>query len=454
MDEQKAPIKVMSKSKTKMAIAVGFLGLAALAAGFAGLRFKGNPDLAFKSSGESVVQTADGTFNRFSYTVKNFGSGTSATPFQLNIKLGDGTSVNSVKQIMWLETNYATPNEPVGNYQVMNSDDGSFSLPLNDTVIYPGGENRVFYWFVLPSTYTASDLKVQYTVDYLNSVRESNENNNFMSQTFDVAGLGLSFEGSSPEQHWCLNLDEDCLLTTTSGKDPVTGENNCDTMTYLFPSEANCQEAGMNYDWEGIETPNGNLVYQLVSDSGNGQQCSSKSDCGVGGGCGPCVSGQQECTFSTGACLESGSCEVSTEVRTCTAEPIATTTQEYWCLNFKEQCLLSSPAGISPIDGSANCQGKEGGRIYYSEESCQQAGATFDWVPVQGPKGPSYDLVTSTTAIFCSSNNDCGVGGGCSECVNGNQNCSSSNGKCLSTGVCEVSHFSQACTNFIFNNRR
>ncbi|EKE07386.1 MAG: hypothetical protein ACD_18C00101G0002 [uncultured bacterium] len=187
----------------------------------------------------------------------------------------------------------------------------------------------------------------------------------------------------------------------------------------------------------------------MVTNTSNGLSCQSNNDCGVGGGCGPCVNGQQECSFSTGACLESGSCEVGTTLQACQSAPL-----EYWCLNFKEQCLLSSPSGISPINGSANCQGKEGGRIYFSEVSCQEASAKYDWIPVQGPKGPSYDLVTSTTAIVCQTNDDCGVGGGCSECVNGGQSCSASTGKCLSTGICEVNNTTQSCTNVIFNNRR
>src|SRR3989339_574771 len=428
MDEQQVQTKTLSKSKTKMAVAVGFLGLAALAAGFAGLKIKGQkPDLAFNGAGTNVVQTVDGEFNRFSYTMKNFGSGTNATPFQLNIKLGDGTSANSVKKVRFWKFIYSTLNEPVGNYQVMNSDDGSFTLPLNNIVLAPGAENRVFYWFVLPSTYTASDLKVQYTVDYSNYVAESNENNNYMSQLFNIANSGLAFEESS-NGYWCLNLKEQCYSSSP-------GDTSCDGM--IFSSEQSCLDAGATYDWSPKEGTKG-TYYELVTSTSNGLSCINNLDCGVGGGCGPCANGQQECSFSTGSCLTSGTCQVNTTVQACESE--------YWCLNYKEQCLLSSPAGISPIDGSANCQGKEGGNIYSSEESCQQAGATFDWVLTQSSNGNQYQLVTSTTAIFCSSNDDCGVGGGCSECVNGKQDCSSSSGQCLSTGVCEVTNFSQACT--------
>jgi len=269
MDDETTQVQVKSASKTKMAIAVGFLGLAALAAGFAGLRGSVlRPDLIHFMS----TTAADGGLNKFSVTLKNVGGSDVRSPFILNIKLGDG--VNVVRKIKVLS------DQTKEGYENLESDNGSFDILVTNYRLGRNQKTTITYWFVIPSDYNSDFLPLTYTLDTTNVVPESNELNNMYKGKFNIAQAGFI---------------KDTAYFYGYGYNPVTGEPNQPSYGYGYnpvTGEINCQ---------------------------------SSNDCGVGGGVGYCVNGQQTSTFSTGKCLSTGVCEVITTTNTCTDSNVSST---------------------------------------------------------------------------------------------------------------------------------
>ncbi|MDD2656836.1 MAG: hypothetical protein PHQ18_04715 [Patescibacteria group bacterium] len=246
MDEQQVQIKTLSKSKTKMAVAVGFLGLAALAAGFVGLKsnstsFKvAKADLIFLSSNTSV----EGDLNKFSVTLKNVGGATAVSPFILNVKLGD--RLNSVIK------NITVVNSLNGSDKILRSDSGSFNIPIVNNLL-PGKSITITYLFAITSNYSNDKFPVVYTWDTTNVVSESNESNMY----YELLSIIKNNLVKTPYQYWCLNFEKQCMPSN-----PIVNisDPNCAGNVYYGDKES-CQQAGQNRDY----FPTSTGFFQLVT---------------------------------------------------------------------------------------------------------------------------------------------------------------------------------------------
>ena len=188
MDEQQTQVQTVSASKTKMAIAVGFLGLAAFAAGFAGLRTSVSlPDLVFVKAGT----TTEEGMNKFSITLQNSGKTNVSSPFILNIKLGD--QKNIVKKLKVL--NSVSGNNK-GSYENLESETGSFDILVKNYNLGRGQSTTITYWFVIPGEYEADYLPFTYVWDTTNVVSEVNEANNTYKGKLDIVKMGLVKESN------------------------------------------------------------------------------------------------------------------------------------------------------------------------------------------------------------------------------------------------------------------
>jgi len=211
MDEENIQTKTVAVSKTKMAVAIGLLGLSALAAGFSGLRYgRFKPDLTFahsSSNGNDLTQ-----LNQFSITFQNAGNASITSPFVLNIKLGYGTA-DVVKSIKVLNP---VSDRIRGSYEILESDTGSFDVLVRNYNLDRGQTDTITFWFVIPSDYNSDKLPVEYTVDPTNTVSEADETNNRYKQKFDIAQSGLIQEAPPEFVRVVTALEDDGSSITTN----------------------------------------------------------------------------------------------------------------------------------------------------------------------------------------------------------------------------------------------
>ncbi|PIR78354.1 MAG: hypothetical protein COU28_02010 [Candidatus Magasanikbacteria bacterium CG10_big_fil_rev_8_21_14_0_10_36_16] len=279
-----------------MAIAVGFLGLAALAAGFAGLKANSlgitvaKPDLSFVSS----VKKIDGKLNKFILTLKNSGRSSITEPFVLNIQLGNRLDV-PVKNIKVDNRTFANVEE---GYTNLKSEDGSFDIAIKNYKLRPGQTVAITYWFAVPYEYVNDKFGILYTWDTTNDISELDETNNTNNQV-----LNTNMLVREPRKYWCLNFDKQCVTSDpiNNGQDP-----NCGARVY-YSTESSCQEAGAGKDYAYVDNEeilgSGSGYYTLVTST---EPVSSASSWGKNG-----VRGD-----SDSAGLEFGriSCELECEV--------------------------------------------------------------------------------------------------------------------------------------------
>ncbi|PJC53099.1 MAG: hypothetical protein CO029_04620 [Candidatus Magasanikbacteria bacterium CG_4_9_14_0_2_um_filter_41_10] len=330
MDEEQIQVQTVTVSKTKMAVAIGLLGISALAAGFAGVRF-GNfkPDLIVAHVSENGNDQTQ--LNEFSITLVNKGRGTVTSPFVLNVTLGDGTNI--VKNI---KVSNPLSAKTKSSYQVLESDTGSFDILVKNYRLAPGQTDTITFWFVLPSDYNSDMLPITYTWDTTNVVSEISELN-LLQQTFDIPQLGFIKE-SAPITNWCLNLKENCSLSS------LGDTTSCDGM--IYPSEEKCQEVAAMYDWAPNPSPKG-FQYTLVT-STIAIACQSDSDCNPRSGSSECFNGQETSSFTSGTCLPVGFCEVVHTSGTCEDPNVATSTTAF------VTSTASAATSTSPVANATN----------------------------------------------------------------------------------------------------
>ena len=202
MGEESTQVQTVVQSKTKMAIAVGFLGLAAFAAGFAGLRTSVSlPDLVFVKAGA----TTEEGMNKFSITLQNSGGTNVSSPFILNIKLGEQKNV--VKTLKVLNPISKDVKE---SYENLESENGSFDILVKNYNLGRGQSTTITYWFVIPEDYEVDYLPFTYTWDSTNVVSEVSEVNNTYKGKFDIVKMGLIKKNSSDDSAISCQSSSDC----------------------------------------------------------------------------------------------------------------------------------------------------------------------------------------------------------------------------------------------------
>ncbi len=192
MDEQQTQVQTVSVSKTKMAVAVGLLGLSALAAGFAGLRAGTTKADLFIAKTTSAKES---DMNKFSITIENKGSATVSSPFVVHIQLGDGQNAVYSLKVM------NPPSDTIrGSYENIESKDGEFDVLVKNFKLKRGQSTTLTYWFVIPSEYESESLTFDHTLDSTNLVSESNEDNNRYKGTYDIKQMELVRETTQATQ--------------------------------------------------------------------------------------------------------------------------------------------------------------------------------------------------------------------------------------------------------------
>jgi len=200
-----------------MAVAIGLLGLSALAAGFAGMRARATykPDIVFAKAGAT---TEDG-MNKFSITLLNKGSVEVKSPFILNITLGG--KKNPVYQ---MEVMNPPSKDVKGSTEKLESKLGSFDVLVKNYNLKPGESTTITYWFVIPSDYDKDDLPFAYTWDTTNLVDEKDEKNTYTG-SFDIEKMGLVKEAAILEET-PVPAPETVSATTTTPTTTTTPEED------------------------------------------------------------------------------------------------------------------------------------------------------------------------------------------------------------------------------------
>ncbi|MDD2656837.1 MAG: CARDB domain-containing protein [Patescibacteria group bacterium] len=202
MGEESTQVQTVVQSKTKMAVAVGFLGLAAFAAGFAGIRTNNlKPDLVYIKANATIE---DG-MNKFSITLKNAGSANVSTPFVLTIRLGENKNV--VRNIKVLNSVSKDTRE---SYENLESENGSFDILVKNFNLARGQSTVITYWFVIPEDYGVDYLPFTYNWDSTNVVSEVSETNNTYKGKLDIVKMGLIKKSSSGGSAISCQSNNDC----------------------------------------------------------------------------------------------------------------------------------------------------------------------------------------------------------------------------------------------------
>ncbi|MFA7245245.1 MAG: hypothetical protein WC070_03650 [Candidatus Magasanikbacteria bacterium] len=233
MGEESTQVQTVVQSKTKMAVAVGFLGLAAFAAGFAGIRTNiAKSDLLFE---KSTVST-EGELNKFSITLKNAGSANVSTPFVLSIKIGENKNV--IRNIKVLNPVSKDNKE---SYENLESENGSFDILVKNFNLARGQSTVITYWFVIPEDYDVDYLPFTYNWDSTNVVSEVSETNNTYKGKYNIVEMGLIKEKSFIEESTITDtststtkVEQIDLITSTSTSSSVMVEQLPDLIIQDF----------------------------------------------------------------------------------------------------------------------------------------------------------------------------------------------------------------------------